>query len=95
MKIVTAAGNEKHRQGDHKEIWNPCCSSYGKGRTCCCGEDQELIGRKKVIVLAGGGNNGGDGLVVARNLFQLGMECEGPDDVKKDRLSRIVSGSTI
>ncbi len=44
-------------------------------------------GNRKFLILAGGGNNGGDGLVVARNLHNLGLEVTAYLVSPPDRLS--------
>lgn len=49
---------------------------------------RELFERRKTIVLCGGGNNGGDGIVVARELFNLGWNVKVLLLAKEDRLSK-------
>jgi len=48
---------------------------------------EALGGNRKFLILAGGGNNGGDGLVVARNLHNLGLEVTAYLLSPPDRLS--------
>ncbi len=75
MKVVTA---EEMRAIDRKTIEQygiPGAVLMERAGLSVSQKIRELFEKRKIVVLAGSGNNGGDGIVAARDLFNMGWNA--------------------
>jgi len=87
MKVVTA---QEMRDIDKKTIEGLGIAGYvlmERAGGAVAFKIRELFEKRKVIVLAGGGNNGGDGIVAARELYNLGWNARVLLLAREERLS--------
>lgn len=78
MKVLTAAQMRQIDRQTIEEIGIPgtvLMENAGLQVTSVLRDELGVDSGKRVVVVAGKGNNGGDGLVVARHLFNQGVDC--------------------
>jgi NAD(P)H-hydrate epimerase len=79
LKIVTAKEMQAIDKTSIEEFGIPdlvLMENAGIAVTSCLREKFPDLKEKKVLVIAGKGNNGGDGFVVARQLFNIGINVQ-------------------